>query len=280
MSSEFELSKNITIGQYIPTGSVIHRLDPRVKVFSFCIIVLAMAFNTSYIGNLVGLAFTVLLFLLSKITIRYGLSGVIPAIPFILILALMQVLFQGSFFSGGTVYLHYGFILVTSDSLRLIVVSAMRFIEVIFLSSVLTLATSTTELTHAIQGLLSPLKKVKFPVHEFSLIITIAVRFVPTFAIEMEKMMKAQASRGAEFGTGAWWRIIKRTKEMFPIIIPLFSVAMSRAEDLILAMESRCYIPGAKRSSYTTYHVTGKDILILIISVLFAAILFAFPFPY
>jgi energy-coupling factor transport system permease protein len=280
LASEFELSKNITIGQYIPTGSFIHKLDPRVKVFTFSVIVVAIAFNTSYIGNLIGLVFTLLLFLFSKIPVSYGLSGVKPAIPFILILALMQLLFQGSIFSGGTVYFHYSFILVTSDSIRLIIVSAIRFIEVIFFSSVLTLATSTTELTHAIQSLLSPLKKIKFPVHEFSLVITIAIRFVPTFAIEMEKMMKAQASRGAEFGTGAWWQIIKRTKEMFPIIIPLFSVAMRRAEDLILAMESRCYIPGAKRSSYTTYHITGKDILILIVGLLFAVFLFAFPFPY
>ncbi|MGV3487068.1 MAG: energy-coupling factor transporter transmembrane component T family protein [Tuberibacillus sp.] len=279
MAAEFELSRNITIGQYIPTGSFIHRLDPRVKVLAFAVIVLGIAFNTSYIGNTIGLIFCLLMFLLSKIPISYGLSGIKPAIPFIIILALLQLLFQGSIFSGGTVYFHYHFILISSESIRLIIVSAIRFVEIILISSVLTLSTSITELTHAIEGLLGPLKKVRFPVHEFSLIITIAIRFVPTFAIEMEKMMKAQASRGAEFGSGSWWRIVKRTKEMFAIIIPLFSVAMSRAEDLMLAMESRCYIPGAKRSRYTTYRVAGKDILVLVIGIAFAVFLFAFPFP-
>jgi energy-coupling factor transport system permease protein len=280
VSAEFELSRNITIGQYVPTGSFIHKLDPRIKMLAFTVIVLAIALNTSYIGNAIGLAFAVIMFWLSKIPISYGVSGIKPAVPFIIILAIMQLLFQGAIFSGGTVYVDYGIILITSESIRLVIVSAVRFVEIIFLSSVLTLATSTTELTHAIQSLLSPLKKVKFPVHEFSLIITIAIRFVPTFAIEMEKMMKAQASRGAEFGTGGWWQIVKRTKEMFPIIIPLFNVAMSRAEDLILAMESRCYIPGGTRSSYTTYQIVMIDYLILTLGILFSIFLFTFPFIY
>ena len=279
VAAEFELSRNITIGQYVPTGSIIHRVDPRIKVLAFTIIVLAIALNTSYIGNAIGLLFSICLFWLSKIPISYGLSGVKPAIPFIILLALLQLLFQGSIFNGGKTYFEFGFILITGESIRLVIVSAVRFVEIIFVSSVLTLSTSTTELTHAIQSLLSPLKKVKFPVHEFSLVITIAIRFVPTFAIEMEKMMKAQASRGAEFGTGEWWRIIKRTKEMFPIIIPLFNVAMHRAEDLILAMESRCYIPGGIRTAYTVYEVKSKDFLILGVGTGFAVFLFAFPFP-
>ncbi|WP_251551195.1 energy-coupling factor transporter transmembrane component T family protein [Neobacillus muris] len=279
MSSEFEISKRITIGQYVPTGSFIHRLDPRVKVFAFTILVLAIALNTSYIGNAIGLVLSLYLFLVSKIPIRYGLSGIIPAIPFIVILAILQLLFQGQLFSHGKVYVDYGFILITSESIRLVVVSAVRFVEIIFLSSVLTLATSTTELTHSIQSLLSPLKKIKFPVHEISLITTIAIRFVPTFAIEMEKMMKAQASRGADFGTGGWWRIVQRTKETFPIIIPLFNIALSRAEDLILAMESRCYTPGGERSSYTTYRIEARDYLALVAGLLFAILLFVYPFP-
>lgn len=280
MSSEFEISRNITIGQYVPTGSYIHRLDPRVKLLVFVILVIAIAFNTSYIGNAIGLILSLYLFWASKIPISYGLSGVKPAIPFIIILALLQLLFQGQLFSGGKVYVDYSFILITSESIRLVVVSAVRFIEIIFLSSVLTLSTSTTELTHSIQSLLSPLKKINFPVHEISLIVTIAIRFVPTFAIEMEKMMKAQASRGADFGTGGWWRIIQRTKETFPIIIPLFNTALSRAEDLILAMESRCYTPGGARSSYTVYKTMSKDYLILLIGLLFSVMLLFFPFPF
>lgn len=280
MSSEFELTRSITIGQYVPTGSFIHRLDPRIKLLSFVILVLAIAFNTTYLGNIIGLFLSIYLFWASKIPISYGLSGVKPAIPFIIILAVLQLLFQGQLFSNGTVFFHYGFILITSESIRLVVVSAVRFVEIIFLSSVLTLSTSTTELTHAIQSLLSPLKKINFPVHEISLIITIAIRFVPTFAMEMEKMMKAQASRGADFGSGSWWRIIQRTKDMFPIIIPLFNIALSRAEDLILAMESRCYTPGNDRSTFSIYKALPKDYFALLIGLLLSILLFFYPFPY
>lgn len=280
MASEFDLSRNITIGQYVPTNSFIHRLDPRIKMLVFVLVVLAIALNTSYIGNAIGLLFSLYLFYVSKIPISYGLSGIKPAIPFIIILAILQLMFQGSIFSGGTVYFEYGFILITSESIRLVIVSAVRFVEIIFLSSVLTLSTSTTELTHAIQSLLGPLKKIKFPVHEISLITTISIRFVPTFAMEMEKMMKAQASRGADFGSGGWWRIIQRTKDMFPIIIPLFNIALARAEDLILAMESRCYTPGGERSVYSVYRAGAKDFAVLAFGLIFAALLFASPFPY
>jgi energy-coupling factor transport system permease protein len=280
MASEFELTRNITIGQYVPTDSYIHRLDPRIKLSLFIILVLAIAFNTSYIGNLIGLFLSFYLFLASRIPISYGLSGVKPAIPFIVILAVLQLLFQGQVFSHGAVFVHYKFILITSESIRLVIVSTVRFIEIIFLSSVLTLSTSITELTHSIQSLLSPLHKIKFPVHEISLITTIAIRFVPTFAMEMEKMMKAQASRGADFGSGSWWRIIQRTKDMFPIIIPLFNTALSRAEDLILAMESRCYTPGGDRTSFLLYKAKMKDYVILAVGLLLAFILFFYRFPY
>jgi energy-coupling factor transport system permease protein len=280
MSSEFELSRNITIGQYVPTGSYIHRLDPRVKLFSFIILVLAIALNTSYLGNAIGLLLSVYLFWASKIPISYGLSGVKPAIPFIIILAILQLLFQGSIFPNGKVFVDYGFILITSESIRLVVVSAVRFVEIILLSSVLTLSTSTTELTHSIQSLLSPLNKINFPVHELSLIMTISIRFVPTFAMEMEKMMKAQASRGADFGSGSWWRIIQRTKDMFPIIIPLFNIALARAEDLILAMESRCYTPGDDRSTFAVYKAVPKDYLVLLIGILLSVLLLFYPFAY
>lgn len=280
MASEFELTRHITIGQYIPTGSYIHRLDPRVKLFVFIVLILAIALNTSYLGNAVGLIISIYFFWASKIPFSYGFSGVKPAIPFIIILAVLQLLFQGSVFSGGTVYFHYGFILITSESIRLVIVSAVRFIEIIFLSSVLTLSTSITELTHSIQSLLGPLKKIKFPVHEISLIITIAIRFVPTFAMEMEKMMKAQASRGADFGTGSWWRIIQRTRDMFPIIIPLFNIAFTRAEDLILAMESRCYTPGDVRTAFSEYRLQTKDYTALLIGILLSIFLFFYPFSY
>jgi energy-coupling factor transport system permease protein len=277
VSAEFELTRHITIGQYLPTNSLVHRLDPRFKLGAFAILLMAIAVCDTYVGNLFALLVCLYLFHLSRIPIQYGLSGIKPAIPFIIILGVLQLLFYGEIASGGAVYFEYGMIKITSESIRLVIVSAMRFIEVIFLSSVLTLSTSTTELTHGMERLLGPLEKVKFPVHAFSLIITIAIRFVPTFAMEMEKMMKAQASRGADFGTGEWWRIVKRTKDMFPIIIPLFNVALSRAEDLILAMEARCYTPGAVRTAYTHYHAKPRDYAALLASIVMSAVMLWIP---
>lgn len=280
MAGEFELTRNITIGQYVPTGSVVHRWDPRYKLLTIAILILVMSFVGSYLGNVFALIVCFVLFAISKIPLSYGLSGIKPAIPFMIVLALLQFLFYGNGMGrGGQLYFHWGFIHVTSASVQLIVVSMMRFIEIILITSVLTLSTSTTQLTHAVEALLRPLAKIKVPVHAFALILTIAVRFVPTFAMEMEKMMKAQASRGAEFGTGHWWNILRRTRDMFPLIIPLFNVALTRAEELALAMEARGYIPTESRTVFHRYHAKPADVLGLIVGLMIAALLIVVHFP-
>ncbi len=281
MAGEFELSRNITIGQYVPTASVIHRLDPRFKLAMFSFLVLAASFCGSYYGNICALVVCTALFLISKIPLSYGISGIKPALPFMIALAVLQLLFYGGSFGGtGIEYVHWGIVQITSGSVKLVVVSTMRFVEIIFITSVLTLSTSTTELAHGMEQVLSPLKKIKVPVHAFALIMTIAVRFVPTFAIEMEKMMKAQASRGAEFGTGGWWRILQRTRDMFPIIVPLFNVALARAEDLVLAMEARCYTPTDERTSFKKYRAIPTDYIVFLSSLAVSIALVVVPFPH
>jgi len=280
VAGEFELSRNITIGQYVATNSLIHRFDPRFKLAVFAILILTISFCGSYLANVFALIMSLLLFFVSKIPLSYGMSGVKPALPFMLILAVLQLLFYGGVANTGTVYLHYGFVDITSASVKLVAVSAMRFVEIIFVTSVLTLSTTITELAHGIELLLRPLRVFKLPVHAFALIITIAVRFVPTFAMEMEKMMKAQASRGAEFGTGEWWRIIRRTRDMFPIIVPLFNVALTRAEDLVLAMEARCYTPTDERTSFKRYSAKRSDYLLFSLGIVLCVALLGIPFPY
>ncbi|WP_044640938.1 energy-coupling factor transporter transmembrane component T family protein [Risungbinella massiliensis] len=275
----FELTRNITIGQYLPTGSFIHRLDPRIKILAYSILVIAIGFSNTYLGNLIALSFSFLLVRFSRISVRYCLSGIKPAIPFICVLAILQLLFHGEIGSEAIVYFEYGVIHITDGSVQLVIVTISRLIEILLVSSVLTLSTSTTQLTHAIASILKPLRYVNFPTHEFSLIITIAIRFVPTFAMEMEKMMKAQASRGAEIGTAAWWNMVQRTKELFPIIIPLFQVAMTRAEDLVLAMEARCYTPGGTRTIYGQYKIGVRDYMVILFSIVLAYILI-YPFSY
>lgn len=273
MPAQIDLTKNITIGQYVPTNSIIHRMDPRFKIAAYVIIIIAIVLTNGYIGNIIGLTFSLLLFYISKIPIRYGMSGLKPAIPFIIILGVMQLLFLGGIAEATTIYYQKGPITISDGSIQIVIVSCLRFIEIIFISSVLTLSTSTTDTTNAMQRLMKPLNYIKVPVHEFSLIITIAIRFVPTFAMEMEKMMKAQASRGAEFGTGERWRFIQKTKDMFPIILPLFNIALQRGEGLILAMEARCFTPGSSRTIYSTYKSEFKDYLLLLMAVLIFLVL-------
>ncbi|WP_232697346.1 energy-coupling factor transporter transmembrane component T family protein [Brevibacillus daliensis] len=280
MSSPFELTRNITIGQYLVRNSIIHKLDPRFKLASFAILLVGIAICDSYIGNLIGLFLSIYLFHLASIPVSYGVSGLKPAIPFMIIIGLMQLFLYKEMSPDNVIYWQLGFLEVSSASIKIVIISVLRFMQIIFLSSILTLSTSTTEITRGLERLLSPLQKVKFPVHAFSLIITIAIRFVPTFAMEMEKMMKAQASRGAEFGTGAWWQIIKRTTEMFPLIIPLFNVALARGEDLILAMEARCYTPGSSRTVYTQYKANGNDYVALLVSVGIVFVLVFIPYPW
>ncbi|RYM05032.1 energy-coupling factor transporter transmembrane protein EcfT [Sporolactobacillus sp. THM7-7] len=278
--TRFEWSRKITIGHYIPIDSIIHRLDSSCKLLGFTVLIVAIAFCNSYFGNVLFFTFALFLFVLSRLPIRYGLSGIKPAIPFMVILAVLQLLFYGGgVTASGTVYIHYSFLLITSDSVRLVVVSAMRFVEIILVSSVLTLSTPETELMHGMERLLKPLKYIRFPVHQFSLIIMIAVRFVPTFAMEMEKLMKAQASRGAAFGTGRWWQIIRRTKDMFPLMIPLFRSAMARADDLVLAMECRCFVPGQSRTTYRRGKARSRDFSFLLIIIGFSLFALFYPFP-
>jgi len=281
MAGEFELTRNITIGQYVPTGSVIHRLDPRFKLFMFVILILAVSFCATYEGNLFALIICFAMFYVSKIPLSYGVSGIKPALPFMIVLGILQLLFYGPSFGGpGVLYFHWGFINITSKSVQLVVVSSMRFVEIIFLTSVLTLSTSTTELSHGMEQALHPLTYLKVPVHAFALIMTIAIRFVPTFAMETEKMMKAQASRGAEFGTGGWWRIVQRTRDMFPILLPLFNVALARAEDLVLAMEARCYVPSDARTQFKKYHANRTDYVVFSVTLILSLALVFIPFPH
>lgn len=245
-----QLSESITIGQYLPGTSFLYGLDPRTKLLQFILLLFGASFCTTYTGNLLFLLLFSLLFVIARVPLSYGWSGIKPALPFIIILALLQLLFNGALASQGTIYFHKYFITVSSANIRMIIVSTLRFIEIILLVSLLTLTTTLSDLSRAIEQLLKPLAFLKLPVYELSLVVMIALQFVPKFALEMEKIMKAQASRGASYGTARWWEIIKRTKETLPLFIPLFKIALSRAEDLVFAMEARAFVPGAPRSSY------------------------------
>jgi len=280
--AEFELLRYITIGQYLPTGSVVHRLDPRVKLVAFALLVAAISFNGYYAGNIILTAAVLLLLYLSQVSMAYALKGVRPALPVILILAVMQVLVPPQPFLAGrgtcTVVANWGGIHLTDCTVRLIVISALRFFQLILLTNLLTFSTSITELTHGTESLLRPLQRIGFPAHELAMVAAIALRFAPILAQEMERIMKAQISRGADFGGGSRWRFFRRTRRLLPLLVPLFLNALRRAEELILAMEARCYVGGRGRTRLVQLQSRPADYLALGLVAILASFMLLYDF--
>lgn len=281
---EFELLRNITIGQYLALGSFIHRMDPRLKLLSFACLVAAVTFSGTLTANAVLLIVTFALIPVSKIGVRYALSGLKPAIPIVLLLAAMQILFYTPGFAGQnlgtcTVYFQLWIVVPNSCGVELAIVSAARFVELLILTSLLTFSTTITELTLGTEALLSPLQRFRFPAHELALTMTIALRFVPTFAEELERIMKAQVSRGADLGQQGAFRFIQQTKSLIPLVVPLFLSGLRRAEELILAMEARCYVGGRGRTHFVQFKSRPSDFAALAVSVAFAAVMLIYPFP-
>jgi len=277
---DFEFLRNITIGQFLPGDSIIHRLDPRTKISIFLFITMAVTFNVSYTGNIVLVLATLALVLVSKVSMSYVFSGIKPAIPFIIVLAIMQLLFySGAFVPYGMqtkTYFEWGWINVTNGSLQLVIVSVMRFVELLFLTSLLTNTTTLTDITHGIEDMLRPFSKIGVPSHEISLVATIALRFVPLLAEQLEIIMKAQASRGADIAHKGRFQFVTTARQVAALIVPLFIDALRRGEDLILAMQARCYVGGQGRSSLVQLKFGPVDYVAYILSLAFSVAMLVF----
>ena len=277
--SEFELLRNVTIGQYIPTGSIIHRLDPRAKLLATLFLMVAISFNTSILANLLFLLVVLTITKLSQIEITYILRGFMLGLPVLIFIFAIQFLFQGWSEPAGRVYYELGWLRITRYSLHLISISLMRITSFIFLTSLITMTSTITELTHGVENLLQPLRRFGVPAHELALMATIALRFVPTLAAEMETIMKAQASRGADWGARRIWRPDKAAQAYLPLIVPLFINAFRRAEELIVAMEARCYVSGAGRTKFVVLKSSTSDYLAIAGAFIFMLVMIFFPWP-
>lgn len=282
--NEFEFLRNVTIGQYLALESIIHRMDPRIKMLCFVALVGAITFSNSFIANAVLILACFSLLVLSKIPMRYGLSGLKPAIPIVLILAALQITFYTSAFTRGQnclVFFQWGPVEPNTCGVQLAIVSAARFLELLILTSLLTFSTTVTSLTLGTERLFAPLqRRLNLPVHELALTMTIALRFVPTFAEELERIAKAQVSRGADLGQQGRWRFIRQTRALLPLIVPLFLNALQRAEELVLAMEARCYVGGKGRSQFIQLKTRGSDWLALGFVLSFVLVIFFYPFAF
>jgi energy-coupling factor transport system permease protein len=279
--SEFEFLRYVTIGQYFPSGSVVHWLDPRFKLLAFALAVVAVAFSSTYVANAVLLFVILLLVRVTRIPFSFALQGIRPVLPALAFLALFQVLLPprplGLTMDCNPVW-QWGSVKLTDCTLQFIIVSATRLIDLIVLTSLLTFSTTTTELVHGTEGLLVPLQRVGFPAHELSLVVTIALRFVPTLALQMERLVKAQIARGADFGTAGHFRFIQTTRRLLPLLIPLFIVSLRRSEALILAMEARGYVGGKGRTRRARLHARPNDFLALATTAAFCVLMLSVDF--
>lgn len=254
--------KDITIGQFFPGESVIHRLDPRFKIIITLIFIVMLFTGDSIICLAIGGVFTILSIILSRIPVKMFAKSIKPLFPFLLITAVLNLLFV----SSGEIYWQWKFLKVTSDGINISVFMIIRIILLIAGSSLLTYTTSPITLTDAIERLLSPLKKFKLPVHELSMMMSIALRFIPTLIEETDKIMSAQKARGAEIDTGS---LTTRTKNLISVMIPLFVSAFRRADELATAMECRCYNGGDGRTRLRQLKSSARDYMALGITVLF-----------
>ena len=232
--------RDITLGQYYQTESVIHKLDPRVKLVATICFIISLFVVKSWIGYVLAAAFLVTMIKLSKVPFQFMVKGM-KAIVFILIITAVFNLFLTP---GETLVTVWRFT-ITKEGLQTAVMMAVRLSFLIIGSSVMTLTTTPNSLTDGLEKLMKPLKHLKVPVHEIAMMMSIALRFIPILLEETDKIMKAQIARGADFESG---NLIKKAKAMVPLLVPLFISAFRRANDLAMAMEARCYRGGEGRT--------------------------------
>jgi len=267
--SEFELLGRVTIGQYMPTGSVLHRLDPRAKLCMAAALVATVVVSQSLLGLTVLLLAVLAALALAHIPLRFALAGLRPMVPFLLLLALLQVLAIPQYSANARVLWRWAVLTVSDRSLIAGVLLILRFCVLVLSLSLFSFSTTTTELTHGIEHLLRPLQAIRLPAHEFALVVNIAIRFLPILAGEAERLMKAQASRGADFGRGQR-NFIQRARMLLPLLVPLFLVSLQRADELAEAMEARCYLGGKGRSHLIQLQARLRDYVALSIMLILA----------
>ena len=245
--------KDITLGQYFPGNSFVHRLDPRTKLLFLVVYIAALFTAVAWISYAVILVFLIVVICISKIPLKSIVSGMKPLLFILIFTGILNVFFT----PGETVWLPLGFAQITKEGVIRAVYMMGRILMLITGTFLLTYTTSPIALTDGLESLLSPLKKLHLPVHELSMMMCIALRFIPTLIEETDKIMSAQKARGADFESG---NLIHRVKALVPILVPLFISAFRRADELATAMECRCYQGGDGRTKMKLLRFHRGDI--------------------
>jgi energy-coupling factor transport system permease protein len=244
--------KDITLGQYMPGNTVVHRLDPRTKIMLTTAYIAMIFLVKSPLWYIFPVLYIALAARLAGLSFQQLLKSVKPLRVLLILTFVLNLFFSG----GSTVWLKWGIITVTQEGVLLAVHFSMRLVFLVVGTSILTLTTSPVALSDGIEILLGPLKVVHFPAHELAMMMTIALRFIPTLIEETDKIMKAQQARGADFESG---KLIARAKAMVPLLVPLFVSAFRRAGELAMAMEARCYHGGEGRTRLRVLRFTAED---------------------
>ncbi len=247
--------KDITIGQYFPGESIVHKLDPRIKIIIIGLFIASLFFINSFFPYIFIIIFIGTVIKVAKLPLKFIIKGIKPLVFIILITLTINI-----FMTKGEVLFNIGPLTVTKEGLSTAVFMALRLIFLITGTSLLTLTTSPIALTDGIEKLLNPFRKLGLPAHELAMMMTIALRFIPTLLEETDKIMKAQMARGADFESG---NILNRAKNLVPLLVPLFINAFRRADELATAMEARCYRGGENRTRLNELKLKKTDLVVM-----------------
>lgn len=248
--------KDITIGQYISGHSFLHKMDPRSKIVAVMLYMIALFVINNGVGYGFIIGLSIFIVLISQVPLRFFLKGLKPMVFIVVLTVVLQM-----FMTPGDVLWQWGFLRLTREGIRQALFMGTRLILLVGITSVLTLTTTPISLTDGIEQLLKPLSKIGLPAHELAMMMTIALRFIPTLIEETDKIMKAQAARGADFESG---NLLQRAKALIPLLVPLFLSAFKRADELAMAMEARCYRGGEGRTRMKQLHYTYRDYLVMV----------------
>lgn len=254
--------RDITIGQYYRADSLLHRLDPRVKLFGTLVYVITLFLHKSPVNYVMSLIFLITVIAISKVPVSYIIKG-LRAIAVILI---FSVLINMLFIEEGKVVIDIGWIQITDEGLETAFYLGTRLIMLVLGTSLLTFTTTPNQLTDGLEKSLGFLNKIKVPVHVMAMIMSIALRFIPVLTEELDKIMKAQTARGIDFESGG---LLKRVRSMVPIVVPLFIAAVRRANNLAMAMESRCYHGGEGRTKLRPLVYGKRDLAAYAVLIIF-----------
>lgn len=242
--------KDITLGQYYPVSSVLHSLDPRVKLAGTLIFMVSLFIVNSF-GYILCTAFLIIAMIMSNVPFSYIVKGLKPIFFLLAFTAALNL-----FLTSGETAWQFGFLRITHEGIRVAIAMAVRLVYLVLGASLMTLTTTPNKLTDGLEKALSPLNIIKIPVHDIAMMMSIALRFIPILTEETDKIMQAQMARGADFESG---KLMQRVKALIPLLVPMFVSAFRRANDLAVAMEARCYRGGDGRTHMKPLKYSGKD---------------------